>query len=202
MSPSGLPVFEHFLKTSLNLSPASSFIQEIGNYDNLIVARTLSKGFGLAGLRCGFLAADPEIIQILRKVSAPYPIPVPVVDIAGDGSFRMTENSLSTSVDEGIPVIVVILNNQMLGMVAQWQRLFFCHRYSAVELRKIPDFVKLTKSYGAEGVRVNSLKEFTSAVKKAMNVTVTTVIDVPIDPEENVLPMVPAGQSLDKIIEG
>ena len=150
-----------------------------------------SGGFGCMGY--GFPAA------IGAKVAKPD---VPVVDIAGDGSFRMTENSLSTSVDEDIPVIVVILNNQMLGMVAQWQRLFFDHRYSAVELGKIPDFVKLTKSYGAEGVRVNSLKEFSSAVKKAMNTPVTTVIDVPIDPEENVLPMVPAGQSLDKIIEG
>lgn len=150
-----------------------------------------SGGFGCMGY--GFPAA------IGAKVAKPD---VPVVDIAGDGSFRMTENSLSTSVDEDIPVIVVILNNQMLGMVAQWQRLFFGHRYSAVELHKTPDFVKLTKSYGAEGFRVNSLKEFTSAVKKAMNTPVTTVIDVPIDPEENVLPMVPAGQSLDKIIEG
>jgi acetolactate synthase-1/2/3 large subunit len=150
-----------------------------------------SGGFGCMGY--GFPAA------IGAKVAKPD---VPVVDIAGDGSFRMTENSLSTSVDEDIPVIVIILNNQMLGMVAQWQRLFFGHRYSAVELSKIPDFVKLTKSYGAEGVRVNSLKEFTSAVKKSMNAPVTTVIDVPIDPEENVLPMVPAGQSLDKIIEG
>jgi acetolactate synthase-1/2/3 large subunit len=149
-----------------------------------------SGGFGCMGY--GFPAA------IGAKVAKPD---VPVVDIAGDGSFRMTENSLSTSVDEDIPVIVVILNNQMLGMVAQWQRLFFGHRYSAVELHKIPDFVKLTKSYGAEGVRVNSLKEFTSAVKKAMNTPVTTVIDVPIDPEEDVLPMVPAGQSLNKIIE-
>jgi len=149
-----------------------------------------SGGFGCMGY--GFPAA------IGAKVAKPD---VPVVDIAGDGSFRMTENSLSTSVDEDIPVIVVILNNQMLGMVAQWQRLFFGHRYSAVELHKIPDFVKLTKSYGAEGVRVNSLKEFTSTVKKAMNTPVTTVIDVPIDPEEDVLPMVPAGQSLDKIIE-
>ncbi|MCW4033032.1 MAG: biosynthetic-type acetolactate synthase large subunit [Candidatus Bathyarchaeota archaeon] len=149
-----------------------------------------SGGFGCMGY--GFPAA------IGAKVAKPD---VPVVDIAGDGSFRMTENSLSTSVDEDIPVIVVILNNQMLGMVAQWQRLFFGHRYSAVELHKIPDFVKLTKSYGAEGIRVNSLKEFTSAVKKAMNTPVTTVIDVPIDPEEDVLPMVPAGQSLDKIIE-
>jgi len=150
-----------------------------------------SGGFGCMGY--GFPAA------IGAKVAKPD---VPVVDIAGDGSFRMTENSLSTSVDEDIPVIVVILNNQMLGMVAQWQRLFFGHRYSAVELHKIPDFVKLTKSYGAEGVRVNSLKEFSSAVKKAMNTPVTTIIDVPIDPEENVLPMVPAGQSLDKTIEG
>ena len=148
-----------------------------------------SGGFGCMGY--GFPAA------IGAKVARPN---VPVVDIAGDGSFRMTENSLATSVDEKIPVIVVILNNQMLGMVAQWQRLFYNHRYSAVELRRIPDFVKLTKSYGAEGMRTNSLKGFSDAIKKALKNNVTTVIDVPIDPEENVLPMVPAGRSLNETI--
>ncbi len=148
-----------------------------------------SGGFGCMGY--GFPAA------LGAKVARPD---VPVLDIAGDGSFRMTENSLATSIDEGIPVAVVILDNKMLGMVAQWQRLFFNHRYSAVELGNIPNFVELAKSYGAEGTRVNSLDEFSNSIKKALKNNVTTVIDVPIDPEEDVLPMVPAGRSLKEII--
>lgn len=125
---------------------------------------------------------------------------VPVVDIAGDGSFRMTENSLSTSVIEKIPITVLILNNGMLGMVAQWQRLFYNRRYSAVKLGNVPDFVKLAEAYEAIGVRVGSLKELSEAVKKSLKSEVTTVIDVPIDPEEDVLPMVPAGYSLKDVI--
>ncbi len=148
-----------------------------------------SGGFGCMGY--GFPAA------IGAKVARPD---VPVLDIAGDGSFRMTENSLATSIDEDIPVIVVIFDNRMLGMVAQWQRLFFNHRYSAVELGNIPNFVELAKSYGADGIRVNSLDEFKDSIKKALKSEVTTVIDVPIDPEEDVLPMVPAGRPLKEII--
>jgi acetolactate synthase-1/2/3 large subunit len=125
---------------------------------------------------------------------------VPVVDIAGDGSFMMTENSLGTSVVEKIPVTVVILNNRMLGMPAQWQRLFYNHRYSAVELKGIPDFVKLAQAYGAEGIRVGSVEEFEQAVKTALKNEVTTVIDVPISPEEDVLPMVPPGNALSSIV--
>jgi len=149
-----------------------------------------SGGFGCMGF--GFPAA------IGAKVAKPD---VPVVDIAGDGSFRMTENSLATSVAEDIPVIVVILNNSVLGMVAQWQRLFYNRRYSAVNLGDNPDFVKLSKSYGAEGKRINSLDEFTDTINQALKEDVTTVIDVPIDPEENVFPMVPAGRSLKEIVE-
>jgi acetolactate synthase-1/2/3 large subunit len=121
---------------------------------------------------------------------------VPVIDIAGDGSFRMTEQDLATSVSEGIPVIVVILNNSMLGMVAQWQRLFYDRRYSHTKLGNLPDFVKLADAYGAQGYRVGSIKEFSRAVTKALKNEVTTVIDVPISPEENVFPMVPAGVGL------
>lgn len=149
-----------------------------------------SGGFGCMGY--GFPAA------IGAKVAKPD---VPVVDIAGDGSFRMTENSLATSIDENIPVLVIILNNSVLGMVAQWQRLFYNRRYSAVNLGDKPDFVKLAESYGAEGKRINSLDEFTDTINKALKEDVTTVIDVPIDPEENVFPMVPAGRSLKEIIE-
>jgi acetolactate synthase-1/2/3 large subunit len=84
----------------------------------------------------------------------------------------------------------------VLGMVAQWQRLFYNRRYSAVNLSNVPDFVKLAEAYGAQGFRVNTIKEFSSAFKKALNSEVTTVIDVPISSEENVYPMVPAGKGL------
>jgi acetolactate synthase-1/2/3 large subunit len=125
---------------------------------------------------------------------------VPVVDIAGDGSFLMTENSLATSICEQIPVTVVILNNRMLGMVAQWQRLFFNRRYSAVELGNVPDFVKLAEAYGAQGLRPGSIEEFDLALHKALRSEVTTVIDVSINPEEDVLPMVPPESTVDRIL--
>ena len=88
---------------------------------------------------------------------------VPVVDIAGDGSFLMTEQDLATSVSEDIPIIVMIFNNSALGMVAQWQRLFYGRRYMAIDLRHCPDFVKLAQAYGAEGARVESMEEFRNA---------------------------------------
>jgi acetolactate synthase-1/2/3 large subunit len=125
---------------------------------------------------------------------------LPVVDIAGDGSFGMTENNLATCVQEELPVVVVILNNRMLGMVAQWQRLFYGRRYKAVELGNTPDFVKLAEAYGAVGVRPETLKEFERAVKTAIDDNVTTVVDVMIDPEENVFPMVPPGKGLKDIL--
>jgi len=149
--------------------------------------RTFISSGGLGTMGFGFPAA------IGAKVARPD---TPVVDIAGDGSFIMTEQDLATSVIEHIPVIVVILNNSMLGMVAQWQRLFYNRRYSWSKLGNLPDFVKLAEAYGANGIRVKSLTEFSSAVKKALKSETTTVIDVPISPEENVFPKVPAGAGL------
>jgi acetolactate synthase-1/2/3 large subunit len=142
---------------------------------------------GLGTMGWGFPAS------IGAKVAKPE---VPVVDIAGDGSFGMTENNLATAVEEKIPVIVVVLNNQVLGMVAQWQRLFYDRRYSAVKLQGNPDFVKLADAYGAEGVMVESYDDFRRAVKRAQKSDLPTVINVPIDPEENVMPMVPPGMGL------
>ena len=149
--------------------------------------RTFFTSGGLGTMGWGFPAA------IGAKAAKPG---VPVVDIAGDGSFGMTENGLATAVEEELPVIVVVLNNNVLGMVAQWQRLFYNRRYSAVKLKGNPDFVKLAGAYGAEGVRVTSYDEFRAAVRRAMKADVPTVIDVPIDPEENVMPMVPPGMGL------
>jgi len=154
--------------------------------------RTFISSGGLGTMGFGFPAS------IGAKVACPDR---PVVDIAGDGSFRMTEQELGSSVKEKIPVTVIVLNNSMLGMVAQWQRLFYDRRYSAVELGSTPDFVKLAEAYGAHGTRVFSLKEFSKAVRKAIKSEVTTVIDVPISPEENVFPMIPAGAGLKGMIE-
>ena len=153
-------------------------------YFNALKPRTFISSGGLGTMGFGFPAA------IGAKVACPDR---PVVDIAGDGSFRMTEQELGTSVTEDIPVIVIVLNNSVLGMVAQWQRMFFKGRYSAVKLGSVPDFVKLAEAYGAQGLRARSIPEFTKAVKTALKSDVTTVIDVPISMEEDVVPMVPPG---------
>ncbi len=155
--------------------------------------RTFISSGGLGTMGFGFPAA------LGAKVACPDK---QVVDIAGDGSFRMTEQELASSVLGKIPVTVIILNNSVLGMVAQWQRLFYGRRYSAVNLANIPDFVRLAEAYGAQGFRVESYSEFIEAVKRAMKSEVSTVIDVLISSEEDVYPMIPAGRGLRGMIEG
>ena len=154
-------------------------------YFKTYLPRTFISSGGLGTMGYGLPAA------IGAKVAKPD---IPVVDIDGDGSFRMTEQELACSVMEEIPVIAVILNNSTLGMVAQWQRLFFNRRLTEVDLGYLPNFTKLAEAYGAKGVQVESMKGFSDAVKRAMSSDVTTVIDVAISPEENVFPMIPAGK--------
>jgi len=154
--------------------------------------RTFISSGGLGTMGFGFPAS------LGAKVACPD---VPVVDIAGDGSFLMTEQDLASSVKENIPVIVIIFDNRFLGMVAQWQRLFYDRRYSSIDLGKTPDFVKLAEAFGAQGIYVGSLSEFKKAVQTALKSDVTTVIDVPISSEENVFPMVPPGEEITKIIK-
>jgi acetolactate synthase I/II/III large subunit len=127
---------------------------------------------------------------------------VPVVDIAGDGSFNMTENSLAVSVLEDLPVIVFILNNYMLGMVAQWQRTFYNRRYSGVHLKNCPDYCKIAEAYGAQGFRVQSMEELERAIKTAVKSDIATVIDIPIDPNEDVYPFVAPGTGLKDMVTG
>jgi len=156
-------------------------------YFKALKPRTFISSGGLGTMGFGFPAA------IGAKVACPDRH---VVDIAGDGSFLMTEHELACSVSENIPVTVIVLNNSVLGMVAQWQRMLYQRRYIAVNLGKTPDFVKLAEAYGAQGFRVGSLPEFAKAVKQALKSKVTTVIDVPISPEEDVTPFVPPGCGL------
>jgi len=156
-------------------------------YFQALKPRTFISSGGLGTMGFGFPAA------LGAKVAFPDRT---VVDIAGDGSFIMTEQELACSVMEKIPVIVIVLNNSVLGMVAQWQRSLYNKRYMAVHLGKTPDFVKLAEAYGAQGFRVGSIPEFQKAIKEGLKSKVTTVIDVPIGSEEDVVPFVPPGCGL------
>jgi acetolactate synthase-1/2/3 large subunit len=127
----------------------------------------------------------------------------PVVAIDGDGCFQMTAQELATGSIERIPVTIAVLNNEHLGMVRQWQELFYDRRYSEVYLPPVPDYVKLAESYGAVGLRAESADEVDTVIDKALGVDDRPcVIDFRVDPEEMCFPMVPAGASNDDVIMG
>ena len=118
------------------------------------------------------------------------------VNITGDGSILMNIQELMTAVEYRLPVINVILNNNFLGMVRQWQTFFYDKRYAETDLSMQPDFVKLAESFGGVGYRVKTKEEFDEALEDAISKGVVALIDVVVDRYENVLPMVPAGGSL------
>ncbi len=121
--------------------------------------------------------------------------------ITGDGSFGMNLNELATAVSHNIPLVIVIMNNGVLGMVRQWQTLFFGERYSNTVLTgRKTDFVKLAEAFGAYGFRATNQKEFDEAFTKALEIGAPVVIDTLIDKDELVLPMLPPGGSVDEII--
>ena len=124
----------------------------------------------------------------------------PTVLITGDGSFGMNLNELATAVTYKIPLVIVLMNNGVLGMVRQWQTLFFGQRYSNTNLERKTDFVALAKAFGADGVKAETAVEFRKALKAAFKAGKPTVIDVRIDKDEMVLPMLPPGGSVDDII--
>ena len=118
----------------------------------------------------------------------------------GDGSFGMNLNELATAVTNDIPLVVVIMNNGVLGMVRQWQSLFFDKHYSNTTLSRKTDFVKLAEAFGAQGIRCTTAEELKAACAKAFSGSVTFVIDCAVDCNELVLPMLPPGGSIDNII--
>ncbi|MEE0968057.1 MAG: biosynthetic-type acetolactate synthase large subunit [Clostridia bacterium] len=120
--------------------------------------------------------------------------------ITGDGSFGMNLNEIATAVSYNIPVITVIMNNGVLGMVRQWQTLFFGKRYSNTVLGRQTDFVKLAEAFGAVGIRAESEEEFEKAFNEALRLGRPVIIDTIIDKDEFVLPMLPPGGSIDDII--
>ncbi len=159
---------------------------------NYTKPRTFISSGGLGTMGFGFPAA------MGAKIGCPDKI---VIDIAGDGSIQMNIQELATCVCNKINVKVAILNNGYLGMVRQWQELFYKKRYAHTCLHN-PDFVKLAESYGAVGIRVTRKEEVRKAIEKALSIDNVVLIDFHIDPEENVYPMVPAGEAINRMIGG
>ena len=125
-----------------------------------------------------------------------------VVDIAGDGSIQMCMQELTTGVIEKLPYKIIILNNSFLGMVRQWQDMFFDKRYSGVDLTGNPDFVKLAEAHGAVGLRCGDRDKIVETLEQAMEVDDRPVmVDFAVSKEQNVFPMIPAGQSFENLME-
>ena len=122
-----------------------------------------------------------------------------VVNIAGDGCFRMNMNEVATAVREKLPLIQVVINNHVLGMVRQWQNLFYEARYSATVLNDSVDFVKLAEAMGATGIRVTTREEFTDAFQKALDSKTPVVLDCIINCDDKVWPMVAPGAAISEV---
>lgn len=158
---------------------------------NFTEPRTLLTSGGLGTMGYGFPAAIGAQMAFPDKK---------VITVAGDGSLQMNIQELATVVQQRLPIKVVILNNGYLGMVRQWQELFFNHNYSSTNMEAQPDFVKLAEAYGAEGYRITSREKLLPMLKTALASPSPAFIDVRVEREENVYPMVPAGAALDEML--
>jgi acetolactate synthase-1/2/3 large subunit len=123
-----------------------------------------------------------------------------VVDIAGDGSFQMTLQELAIVKEYELNVKVILINNKFMGMVKQWQDLFFDKRYAATSIPAQPDFVKLAEAYGIAGYRAETSKDTTKVLEEALTKKGPCIVDVVVDAEEHVYPMVPAGGAVKDIV--
>ncbi|MDO9124440.1 MAG: thiamine pyrophosphate-dependent enzyme, partial [Deltaproteobacteria bacterium] len=160
-------------------------------YYKYLKPRTFLTSGGLGTMGYGLPAA------IGAQVAFPNRL---VIGISGDGSFQMNSQELATAVQYRLPIKVAILNNGYLGMVRQWQEFFYGKRYASSSLEGVsPDFVKLAEAYGAVGLRATKPEEVIPVLKKAFSIPEPVVIDFVIDPEENVYPMVPAGEPLNQM---
>lgn len=153
--------------------------------------RTLLTSGGLGTMGYGFPAAIGAQLAFPDKL---------VVDIAGDGSIQMNIQELITAVCNDLPVKIVILNNNYLGMVRQWQELFYAKNYCATCMDAQPDFVALAKAYGAEGFRITEPEDVKPMLEEAFKLPKAVIVDVRVTKEENVYPMVPAGASLTEML--
>ncbi len=161
-------------------------------YYKMSKPRTWISSGGLGTMGFGFPAA------IGAQVGRPDAL---VIDIAGDGSLMMNIQELATAVCHDLPVKIVVLNNGYLGMVRQWQQMFYKGRYSSTDLCGNPDFAPIAEAFGAAGITVTAKDELDDALAEGMNNGRPTIIDVKVSREANVFPMVPKGKALDEMIE-
>ena len=144
---------------------------------------TMGYGLGAAiGAQCGF----PD-----RRV----------VLISGDGSFHMNLNELTTLASYQLPIVVLVMNNMVLGMVRQWQKVFYGNRFSATDPHRKTDFVRLAEAFGCHGMRIEKRSDIESVLKAALTYGGPVVVDCRISPDANVLPMIPPGGTVDEMIE-
>jgi len=190
---------QHVIEKIFELTKGDAIIStEVGQnqmwtaqYFPFLKPRTLLTSGGLGTMGYGFPAAMGAQAAFPNKL---------VIDIAGDGSFQMNSQELATVVQYQLPVKVAILNNGYLGMVRQWQEFFYGKRYASSSLEGVtPDFVKLAEAYGAVGLRATKPEEVVPTLKKAFSTSKPVIIDFVVDPEENVYPMVPAGEALNQM---
>lgn len=180
-----------------NTSPSTPIVTDVGQHQvwtaqNIVLKkiRTFISSGGLGTMGFGLGASIGAYFGTKEK---------PVL-ITGDGGFGMCLTELSTAVTENVPVIILIMNNGVLGMVRQHQTMFFNKHYSHTTLERKTDFVSVAKAFGADGRSVHSLEELNDALKTAFESKAPFVIDCAIDKDEYVLPMLPAGSSVDDII--
>jgi len=160
------------------------------HYYNLIRPRSFISSGGLGTMGFGLPAA------IGAQVACPDEL---IFNIAGDGSIQMNIQEMTTAVNYDLPVKIAIINNGYLGMVRQWQELFYNRRYSHTELIN-PDFTKIAEAYGAVGMRIERRQDVAPALQEAISVKKPVVMDFVVEREENVMPMVPPGEPLDKML--
>jgi acetolactate synthase-1/2/3 large subunit len=160
-------------------------------YYKFIQPRTLLTSGGLGTMGYGFPAAIGAQIAFPDRL---------VIDIAGDGSIQMNIQEMATAVQHGLPIKIAILNNGYLGMVRQWQELFYDRRYSHTHMNTTPDFIKLAEAYGAVGLRAVKPEEVVPLLKKAFATPRPVIMDFVVEPEEGVYPMVPSGAPINKML--
>ncbi len=180
------------------MNPDDIFVTDVGQhqmwvaqYGKFMRPRTLltSGGMGTMGFGMGAALGAQTAFPDKR-----------VVLFTGDGSFHMNLNELVTLKSYGLPVVVIVMNNTVLGMVRQWQKLFYGGRFSQTDPKRATDFVKLAEAFGVRGFSINTPADISPVIEKAFSLNEPVLIDCKISPDENVLPMIPPGKTVDDII--
>lgn len=179
--------------------PEAVYVTDVGQHQMWAAQylhHTKSRGFltsgGLGTMGFGYGAAIGAQMALGRDAR--------VVMLTGDGSFHMNLNEICTAVSYNLPVITIIMNNRVLGNVRQWQTMFYGGRYSQTDPHRKTDYVKLADAFGARGFRVSNIAELRDALREAMKRTGPVLIDAQIDKDERVLPMIPAGGTVDDLV--